>query len=124
MEELIKIIELTCLKHHDSGESSFSREARLILQALVDNDYQVLKSVGDNSKQTKIEDIMSQIMNLCINYCQLFLAEQAIRNENDNKARKSLMVGYLANKDIFDTQYKKVEDLIRSKQHIVVDTSK
>jgi hypothetical protein len=46
MEELIKIIGSACLKHHDSGESSCNREARLILQALKDNGYEVVKVIS------------------------------------------------------------------------------
>lgn len=34
MKEVIKIIEQTCLSFHDSGETSVTREARLIIEAL------------------------------------------------------------------------------------------
>ncbi len=44
MKEVIKIIEQTCLKHHDSGESSVTREARLIIQALKDKGFQITKN--------------------------------------------------------------------------------
>lgn len=53
MEELIKIIGATCLKHHDSGEASCNREARLILQALADNGYRVVKIIADQPDVTK-----------------------------------------------------------------------
>lgn len=43
--EIKNIIEIACLKHADSGEMSKSREALLILKALNDNGYRIVKSV-------------------------------------------------------------------------------
>lgn len=42
MEEIVKIIGNTCLKHHDSGEASVNREARLIIQALKEKGYEII----------------------------------------------------------------------------------
>ena len=44
MDEVRDIIMNVALKHNDSGEASLSRLARLILQELKENDYEVVKS--------------------------------------------------------------------------------
>lgn len=44
MNEIIKIIENACLKHHDSGETSITREARLIVEALAEAGYEIKRS--------------------------------------------------------------------------------
>lgn len=41
--KIVSIIAGACLKHSDSGEASFDKEARVILQALEDNGYEVVK---------------------------------------------------------------------------------
>lgn len=46
MDERQRIIAGACLKHYDSGEASFDKEARRILQALSDNGYEVVKNVS------------------------------------------------------------------------------
>lgn len=43
MEEELKIIASACLKHSDSGEQSFNKEARVIVQALKENGYVISK---------------------------------------------------------------------------------
>jgi hypothetical protein len=45
MEEVLKIIASACLKHSDSGEASFNKEARVILQELENNGYKVVKNI-------------------------------------------------------------------------------
>jgi hypothetical protein len=41
--ELVKIIAGACLKHSDSGESSFNKEARVILMELEEKGYKIKK---------------------------------------------------------------------------------
>lgn len=41
--DLVKVIASACLKHHDSGESSINREARMILIELEKNGYKIIK---------------------------------------------------------------------------------
>lgn len=52
MDELIKIIAFTCLQHHDSGEASVNREARLIIAALEAKGYNIKKG-NDIEYKTK-----------------------------------------------------------------------
>jgi hypothetical protein len=50
MNEINEIIAFACLKFHDSGETSVNREARLIVEALENNGYTIIKenAVHDN----------------------------------------------------------------------------
>jgi len=41
--KIVSIIAGACLKHSDSGESSFNKEARVILMELENNGYEVVK---------------------------------------------------------------------------------
>lgn len=42
--ELVKIIAGACLKHSDSGEGSFNKEARVILMELEEKGYKIIKN--------------------------------------------------------------------------------
>lgn len=42
-DDLIKVIAQACLKHSDSGEASFNKEARVILMHLENNGYTIIK---------------------------------------------------------------------------------
>jgi hypothetical protein len=44
MDEIVDIIGSACLKHHDSGETSVNREARVIIKALGDAGYIISKA--------------------------------------------------------------------------------
>ena len=50
MDKLISIISGTCLKHHDSGEASCNREARLIIAALESEGYEIRKKDSSDNK--------------------------------------------------------------------------
>ncbi len=55
MNEINEIIAITCLKFHDSGETSVNREARLIIDALENNGYTITKKenvILDNTERT------------------------------------------------------------------------
>jgi hypothetical protein len=41
--EVVKIIAGACLKHADSGEGSYNKEARVILMELENNGYKIVK---------------------------------------------------------------------------------
>lgn len=41
--KIVSIIASACLKHSDSGEGSFNKEARVILMELENNGYVVIK---------------------------------------------------------------------------------
>jgi len=58
MEELVIIIGNTCLKHHDSGEASVNREARLIIQALKEKGYEIIKLPTGEVTQGDFQNIM------------------------------------------------------------------
>jgi len=58
MEETVIIIGNTCLKHHDSGEASCNREARLIIQALKENGYEIIKLPTGEVTQGDFQNIM------------------------------------------------------------------
>ena|ERR1039457_2122667 len=72
MDEIIKIISSTCLKHHDSGEASCDHEARLIITALEEKGFIIAPAELPNSypadwadkatqeeKDKSIDEIMS-----------------------------------------------------------------
>ena len=59
-----------------------------------------------------MENVMDEIMALCITYYYMFSAEQLVRNETDDKTREALYAGYLKCKNNFELQYKKVKDLV------------
>ncbi len=50
MNEIVKIIAGACLKHHDSGETSVMREARLIIETLSQAGYEVKKIAEQSPK--------------------------------------------------------------------------
>ncbi len=50
MDELINIISGTCLKHHDSGEASYIREALLIITTLKFEGYEIRKKDSSDNK--------------------------------------------------------------------------
>lgn len=53
MEEIVTIIGNTCLKHHDSGEASINREARLIIQALKEKGYEIIQVKNKTNSHSK-----------------------------------------------------------------------
>ena len=59
MNEIIKIIENACLKHHDSGETSVTREARLIVEALAEAGYGIKESGNKKNRYTRNLDSKS-----------------------------------------------------------------
>lgn len=59
-----------------------------------------------------MENVMDEIMALCISYHYMFSTEQLVRNEEDDKVREALYTGYVKYRDNFDSQYKKVKMLV------------
>ena len=50
--ELVKIIAGACLKHYGSGEGTFNKEARVIINELESNGYRIVKNKIKNVIQT------------------------------------------------------------------------
>jgi hypothetical protein len=61
MNEIIKIIENTCLKHHDSGETSVTREARLIVEALAEAGYEIKENENKSKKNRYTRNLESKL---------------------------------------------------------------
>ncbi len=90
MDQLIKIISGACLKHHDSGETSVNKEARLILKELENNGYKI-------TKNTMIEEEYGVCID-CSNPVRISETHYGIKGENqyghvcqrcwDGRARK------------------------------------
>lgn len=60
-----------------------------------------------------MEDIMTEIMSLCVKYNQMFMTERAVRNCEDDTNYEMLSKAYELDKENFDNQYSKVENLIK-----------
>ena len=63
-----------------------------------------------------MEDIMKEIMFLCVRYHEMYMMEQAVRNCEYMDNYETLSKAYELDKQTFDEQYSKVENLIKSKQ--------
>ena len=63
-----------------------------------------------------MEDIMKEIMFLCVRYHEMYMMERAVRNCEDMDNYETLSKAYELDKQTFDEQYSKVENLINSKQ--------
>lgn len=61
MEEIVTIIGNTCLKHHDSGEASINREARLIIQALKEKGYEIIQVKNKTINTDKLLEWLKSI---------------------------------------------------------------
>ncbi len=58
------------------------------------------------------ENKMLDVQHLCIRYHQMYVAERAIDTAKSEEARTVLVDAYIAEKKLFDEQYKKVEHLL------------
>lgn len=58
-----------------------------------------------------METIMNEIMTLCYRYTEMYNAEQRTKNCTEDEYQ-FFIKGYLLNKELFDIQYKKVQELI------------
>jgi hypothetical protein len=59
---------------------------------------------------------MKEIMFLCVRYHEMYMMERAVKNCEDSNNYETLVKAYQTDKETFDEQYKKVENLINSKQ--------
>jgi hypothetical protein len=64
-----------------------------------------------------MEDVMDEIMFLCVRYHEMYMRERAVRNCEDMNNYETLAKSYEMDKKTFDEQYTKVENLIKSKQN-------
>lgn len=61
--------------------------------------------------------MMKEIMTLCVRYHEMYMMERAVRNcedENDTDNYKILLKGLELDKESFEEQYTKIENLINS----------
>jgi hypothetical protein len=64
------------------------------------------------NKKKIMDNTMKEIISLCIRYHEMYMTERAVRNCDDMNSYEILVRAYELNKQIFDEQYKKVENLI------------
>ena len=63
-----------------------------------------------------MEEVMKEIMFLCVRYHEMYMMEIAVINCEDASNYETLSKSYELDKQTFDEQYSKVEKMINSKQ--------